>query len=127
MSLIVKIMSDEAGPDDDARKSFILIAGVARVVFDRRLGPLGGLPSAHAHVFFAHDQGEGERHNVSGNVYVMNEAGKTISTFCSAPMMDYGASEPESQPGEPTRLRPGEIADVERHGVGPHLYTPPPT
>lgn len=73
MSVIVKIMSDQNLADDDSRKSHILVTGVASVEFLRH-------PAALVCLNF-NDGREGYSIPANGNVYVMNEAGKTVSSF----------------------------------------------
>lgn len=73
--MIVKIMSDEDAPDEDSRKSFQLIAAVVSVGFFRRDG------CAFITLSDDRDDREPETTAVKGNVYVMNDAGKTIASF----------------------------------------------
>lgn len=82
MSLIVKIMSAENLADDDTRKSYQLLTEVAYVSFCRNPG------APIACVSFSGDGAEDGRlveYALEGNVYVMNENGKTISSFGCAP------------------------------------------
>lgn len=86
MALIVKIMGAEDAPDQDTRKTYRLMADILDVNFTREedgqaylsvMYPLGNdsvgdLSSPHL---------ETEKFAVFGNVYVMNENGKTISQF----------------------------------------------
>lgn len=102
MSLIVKIMSPENAPDDDSRKGCILAADVRHVAFDR-----DGRGAPWIYLWRAGDnlqEPAPERIGFSGNVYVMNEGGRTVSTFGA--MVPYwhrtGAdSDPEAPPGNP--------------------------
>lgn len=74
--LIVKIMSPEDLPDDDTTKAYELIAGVRRVI----------MPDEEGGVMTLEIEGlsELEGRYPQGNVYVMNEAGRTISTFTAS-------------------------------------------
>lgn len=87
MSLIVKIMSGEDVPDDDPRKQFRLFAGVREAHFSRR--PTG---KANISLQFTQNREEGCSFDVDGNIYVMNEAGKTIATYGCSPI-------PPKEPG----------------------------
>lgn len=78
MTLIVKIMSGENLPDDDTRKSYTLHTGVASVEFHRRPGaPVAAMCFGDAIVPLEFP--------LEGNVYVMNEAGRTVSSFGVSP------------------------------------------
>ena len=89
MTVIVKMMSGENAPDSDTRKLFILFTDVYGVHFKR---DDNGVPSME--LTFAKGYHTDERENtlyteefdVTGNVYVMNEAGKTISSFGACPL-----------------------------------------
>lgn len=81
MSLIIKLMSDEDAPDQDTRKSYRLFTGVTSASFSRDESGAGIMM-----VHFEAKEDE-ETFDVIGNVYVMNEAGKTISSFGSAPLL----------------------------------------
>jgi hypothetical protein len=76
--MIVKLMSGETAPDEDSRKLFHLIADVTYVAFSRRDGvpfiSIGG----------EREDRELESFKLEGNVYVMNDAGKTIASFGAA-------------------------------------------
>lgn len=76
--MYLKIMSGENAADSDSRKSYEILDNVASAKFER----IDGEPVVHV-VF---DDGDVEDYTISGNAYVMNESGRTISTF--------GASEP---------------------------------
>lgn len=87
MALIVKIMSDEDLADDDFRKSFELFTDVKNVEFHRRPGaPVAAL------TFNAGSALDGE-YPLVGNVYVMNESGKTVAHFGVAPPMTADRSQ----------------------------------
>ncbi len=77
--MFVKIMSDENCPDFDTRKSFKLLSEVESISFDRR-----GDDEVVLHVHFK--KGEDESFLLVGNVYVMNDAGKTIEKFGPHPI-----------------------------------------
>lgn len=84
MSLIVKIMSGEDLADSDTRKAHTLLVDVKSVDFVRRGGALA--------VVTFNDLDEPVEYALDGNVYVMNEAGKTVSSFgCASP--DLGVTE----------------------------------
>jgi hypothetical protein len=74
--MIVKIMSGEDAADEDVRKLYMLVSGVKEVKFVRRLSPN---PCAIASI--VRDDGVIYDEEVHGNVYVMNDAGKTVSSF----------------------------------------------
>lgn len=74
--LIVKVMSGCDRPDDDARKSFQLFAEVKDVDFVR-----DDDDESQAIAVLRYGSNLSETVEVYGNVYVMNEAGRTISTF----------------------------------------------
>jgi hypothetical protein len=85
MSLLLKIMSCEDAPDEDSRKTFCLYTDITSCHFRRH--PDG---SAEAHVWCrepiktAMVPGfvEIEKHIIlTGNAYLMNENGKTVSSF----------------------------------------------
>lgn len=80
MSLIAKIMSDENAADEDSRKAHRLITGLTDIQFERYPDQ-----SCSIHVMRAGED-DYEEIAVHGNVYVMNENGKTISSFGSAPL-----------------------------------------
>lgn len=75
MSLIVKTMSREDCADDDTRKAFSLNTGVLKVEFGREVDnrPI-------AYMWYDGDM-QPEKFYPAGNVYVMNEAGRTIASF----------------------------------------------
>lgn len=76
--LIVKIMSGEDTLDSDARKTCDIYANVSRVSFERREAE-GVLI---AHLFAPGDDKDDPTYSLEpqGQVFVMNEAGRTIST-----------------------------------------------
>lgn len=85
MSLIVKIMSAEDLADDNTQKSYCLHTGVASVAFHRRSGkPVAEIQFVEQDVPY--------QYTLEGNVYVMNENGKTISSF--------GVADPTIDPPE---------------------------
>lgn len=78
MTVVVKLMSGEDMPDDDTRKSFKLKTGVLDVEFARDDG--------HPYVWLWYRGADGlagppTQLLLTGNVYVMNEAGKTVASF----------------------------------------------
>jgi hypothetical protein len=87
--LILKIMGLENGPDEDTRKTYRLLTGVRCVEFNR-IGQIASdsdaMPSFTAEASVTFDDDQCEVFPLGGNVYVMNEAGKTISSFCPSPL-----------------------------------------
>lgn len=86
MSVIVKIMGGENLPDEDPRKTFQLFTNVEDVSFDRvddgACDILMRVPRERKlTASLTEDPTDIKRRPILGNVYVMNEAGKTISTF----------------------------------------------
>lgn len=88
MSFILKVMSNEDIPDNDARKTYCLYSDVDSVSFSRQSD---GTAMAHLWVkepvktAMVPGFVEVEKHvQVTGNCYLMNENGKTISTFSPA-------------------------------------------
>lgn len=75
MSLIVKVMSDESIPDEDSRKVHRVYSDVERVHFVRQAN---GVTSA----ILTTKNDEILEVVLNGNCYIMNENGKTISSFC---------------------------------------------
>ena len=117
MTLIVKIMSAEDTADSDTRKTHRLFAGVDDVEFGRQ-GP-DEPPVVHLRFKPEFRDAEAEVLTIAlaGNVYVMNEAGKTISSFGCAPIV-YAAGEPtEAVPATPRR----EWTETDTRGLLKHL------
>lgn len=87
--LIVKIMSVENLPDDDPRKSHSLVANVSSVSFNRdsegaviaRLYVRDEVKTAACGGYVDHET----FWEVPANAYVMNDKGKTVSTFWATP------------------------------------------
>lgn len=81
MSLIVKIMCANRGNDSHPRHGHHIYADVKEVWFNEPTGARG--PQASIIMQRATDATPEERivHNLYGNVYVMNEDGKTLSSF----------------------------------------------
>lgn len=73
--MILKLMGPEHAPDSDTRKTYRLLSGVIAVDFGRH----EHCSAAYADVTF--NDSETERFTLDGNVYVMNDTGKTISSF----------------------------------------------
>ena len=82
--MYVKIMSDENIPDNDSRKAFRLLSGVVTVKFNR--SPEAPEPSSEPIAYVTFDDGETESYLLAGNVYVMNDGGKTIEKFGIQPI-----------------------------------------
>jgi len=94
--LIVKIMSGEDTHDTDPRKSFMLHAGVVEAHFERRGDGTNADPRTHTQPWltlrFSRQFGDRVVDDAislepSGNVYVMNEAGKTVASYGVAPII----------------------------------------
>lgn len=90
MTLIVKLMIGDGVADDDTRAGHRLLTGVTGVRFDRH--PETG---AVAELTFA--SGEQTTYTAWGNIYVMNESGRTVSSFS-----------PEPLPGSPVSKWPSQ-------------------
>lgn len=78
MPLIVKIMSDDNFADDSPYKAHSLITGVISLRFLLTNGGSDFDPGVM--LYFGRGE-EPEYHHVHNNVYVMNENGKTISSW----------------------------------------------
>lgn len=103
--LIVKIMSPEGTNDTDPRKGFALHAGVIEAHFERRGDGTNPDPRTHTQPWltlrFSRKTDDREVDDAIsfeplGNVYVMNEGGKTIASYGVAPIIyaDETASPP---------------------------------
>lgn len=83
--LIVKIMAGDGLPDDDPRATFMLFADVRSVTFTRaadgscmaRMYVLDEVKTATVPGFSEHEVNA----DVRGNVYVLNDRGRTVETF----------------------------------------------
>lgn len=80
MPLIVKIMTDDGLADDSPYKAHSLITGVISLKFLRSSENNGSNPCVL--MYFAPGE-EPEYADIEGNVYVMNENGKTISSWAA--------------------------------------------
>lgn len=76
--MLLKIMGDDDTGDDDSRKTFQLLDQVTSAKFEREGG------QARVDVLF--DDGAAESFPVHGNVYLMNDQGKTVAHFGSHPV-----------------------------------------
>jgi hypothetical protein len=89
MSLIVKIMCADRGNDGHPRHGHRLFANVQEVEFEEPSNYHGVPRCAHVHLTFKRETEAAPEVTTSialmGNVYVMNEGGKTISSFDVAP------------------------------------------
>ena len=85
--MYLKIMDDENAPDEDSRKTYRLLSDVIAVKFSR-ISNIGEGPQAGAFVFVKFKTGEPETFDVFGNAYVMNDNGKTISSWGSMPYVE---------------------------------------
>ena len=81
--MLVKIMGAEDAPDDDSRKTFRVLADVIDVEFIRVTAPDYPYP-AQVRLLFGRPGTPGETFDVPGNVYVMNDNGKTVASFGSS-------------------------------------------
>lgn len=95
--LTLKLMSDENIPDDDSRKSFFLHAGVKSVDFRR---DPDNPDVCRAHVLFSTGL---ETFDLVGNAYVMNENGKTVSSFGPSPWLDPASDGGVTYNGKPSK------------------------
>ncbi len=86
MAMYVKIMSSENIPDADSRKSYRLLAGVISVIFNR--APEAPISSDIPHIYVTFEDSTTESFELYGNVYVLNESGKTIEKFGVAPVVE---------------------------------------
>lgn len=83
--LYVKIMSGEDLPDTDAFKNYTIVPVQNNEVMQFVDNPLytppeDGVPTQCRYFLHVHGpEGGYETHELSGNAYVMNEAGKTIA------------------------------------------------
>lgn len=85
MSLIVKIMSGEDIADDDSRKQHRLFYGVTSIHFERLAD--GVTPYLSLGFGPPSDAGfDGLAFEPNGNVYVMNEAGRTVDIIGVSPL-----------------------------------------
>lgn len=77
--MYLKLMGPEDLADSDSRKTFRMASGVADVSFVRNA------QSCEAIVLY--EDGQREAFPLEGNVYVLNDSGKTVSSFgvASAP------------------------------------------
>lgn len=81
--MYLKLMSGEDAPDGDSCKTYRLFSHVSSVSFDRRANG-----TAVAEVVFDVDSASGvgiETFELEGNAYLMNDDGKTISSFGCMP------------------------------------------
>lgn len=117
MSLIVKIMSAEDTADSDTRKGFLLHSGVRFANFER-IGT--GADEVDRQrpwltLHFVDPTAESLSFEPRGNVYVMNEAGKTVASYGVAPII-Y-ADETASPPADAAQVS----ADAMKAAVGRFL------
>jgi len=75
--MLVKFMSDENAADEDSRKTFRLLSGVKVCEFVRSV-------ETGAVACLTMDDGSYHEEHLRGNAYVMNESGKTVSSFGAA-------------------------------------------
>lgn len=102
--LIVKIMAGDGLPDDDPRATHTCYGSVASATFNRREdGSCFARMYVRDEVKTAEVSGFSEHEvlaDVPANAYVMNDRGKTVSSFCA------NSVEPEARsPNRPAPLR----------------------
>lgn len=83
--MYVKIMSGEDMPDGDSRKTYSLFQQVVAVDFHRADTPPGGGAPIPPVLSLTFENGEREAHSIFGNVYMLNDQGKTVDSFGVAP------------------------------------------
>lgn len=71
--MYLKLMGSEDCPDSDTRKTFRLIQQVIDVTFERR--------DDGCYVDFTAEDGAHVTTKADGNVYVLNDQGKTVASF----------------------------------------------
>lgn len=94
--LIIKMMRDiqQNLADDDTRKPFRLISSVDSVTFEHP--PENGFDLMHVSYGAANMAGGmPESFFVGGNVYIMNETGRTVSSYCPTNPMPSGGGIPQ--------------------------------
>lgn len=79
--MIVKIMFANRGNDDHPRQAYQLFSDVKHVEF-YEAGTEGETPGVYLNF---HGSDEPDRHPLTGNVYIMTDAGKTFDRFEVAP------------------------------------------
>lgn len=84
MPVTVKVMSPEDAADDDSRKSHRLFTDIREVHFERKPDGTPWLTLRRSG-FDADD--EATAFEPEGNVYVMNDGGRTVTTFGVAPLI----------------------------------------
>lgn len=104
--MYVKLMSEENCPDSDSRKAFRLLSNVIAVFFNR--APEAPEPSDIPRAYVTFDDKTTEEFDLYGNVYVMNDAGKTIEKFGVHPISpsEFPASDPGPQFGPRPAQKP---------------------
>lgn len=80
MSVTVKVMSAEPHPDDDSRRTHTLFTDIREVHFERKPDGTPWLTLRRSG-FDLERVDDATSFQPQGNVYVMNEAGRTVSTF----------------------------------------------
>lgn len=81
--MYLKIMSTENAPDGDSRKTYRFLANVDAVNFVRVNSEEDG-PKVGAFAFVTFTDGTRESFDVEGNAYLLNDTGKTLSSWGSA-------------------------------------------
>lgn len=108
--MYLKIMGPEDCPDSDTRKTYRLLEGVTACLFYRKVDQASAVLKeeweegidAKVNVVFTDD--EEMTFDLVGNAYVMNESGKTISSFGCAPAPE-SVREDDNPPEFPRALR----------------------
>lgn len=90
MTVIVKLMGGEDAPDSDTRHTYKLFTDVVKTEFvregDEAFVWLWFREDHRVGEVYASGVSEPERFTLDGNVYIMNNDGKTISSFGPAPI-----------------------------------------
>lgn len=85
MPVTVKVMSDEPHPDDDSRRTHTLFTDIREVHFERKPDGTPWLTLRRSG-FDIDREDDATSFEPKGNVYVMNDAGRTVSTFGVCPI-----------------------------------------
>jgi hypothetical protein len=99
--MYLKIMDAENAPDDDSRKAYRLLSDVVAVKFSR-ISDIGQGPRIGTFAFVRFKSGEPETFDIPANAYLMNDNGKTISSWASMSLIPTT-----------TGLRPGIESELE--------------
>lgn len=120
MALIAKIMSGEDLPDDDSRKSFRLFDNIGYFAFvrDEQGFSAGVYLGLNDRPDDAAELGP-QFYPIEGNVYIMNQAGKTVASFgvSTAEAVARATSKQRAIGNEPVpqKAETKELSDLERY------------